>query len=70
MDHSVNPLLSLKNELLLNAIVRGDLPTVRRLIDRHGAQINSLNMSGMSGLQLAIVNQHSKLAEYLIQKGT
>ena len=69
MDHSSCPLLSLKNELLLNAVVRGDLPTAKRLIDRHGAQVNSENSSGMSTLQLAIVNQHSKLAEYLIQKG-
>ena len=69
MDPSSSPLLSLKNELLLNAVVRGDLPTTRRLIDRHGAQVNSENISGMSALQLAIVNQHSKLAEYLIQKG-
>lgn len=68
MDQS-SPLLSLKNELLLNAIIRGDLPTAKRLIDRHGAQVNSENNAGISSLQLAIVNQHSKLAEYLIQKG-
>ena len=64
-----NPLLTLKNELLLNAVVRGELPTVRRLLDRHGADINSVNFSGLSCLQLAILNQHTKLAEYLIQKG-
>ncbi len=64
-----SPLLSLKNELLLNAITRGELPTAKRLIDRHGAQVNSENSAGISSLQLAIVNQHSKLAEYLIQKG-
>ena len=69
MDKSASPLLSLKNELLLNAVVRGELPTVRRLLDRHGADVNSYNSSGMSCLQLAIVNRHSKLAEYLIQKG-
>lgn len=69
MDKSASPLLSLKNELLLNAVVRGELPTVRRLLDRHGADVNSDNSSGMSCLQLAIVNRHSKLAEYLIQKG-
>ena len=64
-----NPLLTLKNELLLNAVIRGELPTVRRLLDRHGADINSVNFSGLSCLQLAILNQHTKLAEYLIQKG-
>ena len=64
-----NPLLTLKNELLLNAVVRGELPTVRRLLDRHGADINSVNFSGLSCLQLAILNGHTKLAEYLIQKG-
>ncbi|MCG8625227.1 MAG: ankyrin repeat domain-containing protein, partial [Proteobacteria bacterium] len=64
-----NPLLTLKNELLLNAVVRGELPTVRRLLDRHGADINSVNFSGLTCLQLAILNQHTKLAEYLIQKG-
>lgn len=64
-----NQLLTLKNELLLNAVVRGELPTVRRLLDRHGADINSANFSGLSCLQLAILNQHTKLAEYLIQKG-
>ena len=64
-----NPLLTLKNELFLNAVVRGELPTVRRLLDRHGADINSVNFSGLTCLQLAILNQHTKLAEYLIQKG-
>ena len=64
-----NPLLTLKNELLLNAVVRGELPTVRRLLDRHGADINSVNFSGLGCLQLAILNEHTKLAEYLIQKG-
>ena len=64
-----SPLLTLKNELLLNAVVRGELPTVRRLLDRHGADINSVNFSGLSCLQLAILNQHTKLAEFLIQKG-
>ena len=64
-----SPLLTLKNELLLNAVVRGELPTVRRLLDRHGADINSVNFSGLSCLQLAILNHHTKLAEYLIQKG-
>lgn len=69
MDKLASPLLPLKNELLLSAVVRGELPTARRLLDRHGADVNSENNSKMSTLQLAIVNRHSKLAEYLIQKG-
>ena len=63
------PLISLKNELLLGAVVRGELPTVRRLLDRHGADINSIHSSDINCLQLAILNGHTKLAEYLIQKG-
>lgn len=64
-----SPLMSIKNELLHGAVVRGELPTVRRLLDRHRADINTRNSNGMSCLQLAILNGHTKLAEFLIQKG-
>ncbi len=61
--------MTIKNELLLGAVVRGELPTVRRLLDRHKADINSKNSNGLGCLQLAILNGHTKLAEFLIQKG-
>lgn len=64
-----SPLMTIKNELLHGAVVRGELPTVRRLLDRHRADINTKNSNGLSCLQLAILNGHTKLAEYLIQKG-
>ena len=64
-----SPLMTIKNELLLGAVVRGELPTVRRLLDRHKADINSINSNGLGCLQLAILNGHTKLAEFLIQKG-
>lgn len=64
-----SPLMTMKNELFLGAVVRGELPTVRRLLDRHRADINSRNSNGLSCLQLAILCGHTKLAEYLIQKG-
>lgn len=64
-----SPLMTIKNELLHGAVVRGELPTVRRLLDRHSADINTKNSNGMTCLQLAILNGHTKLAEFLIQKG-
>jgi ankyrin repeat protein len=64
-----SPLMTIKNELLHGAVVRGELPTVRRLLDRHRADINTKNSNGIGCLQLAILNGHTKLAEFLIQKG-
>lgn len=64
-----SPLMTIKNELLHGAVVRGELPTVRRLLDRHKADINTKNSNGIGCLQLAILNGHTKLAEFLIQKG-
>ena len=64
-----SPLMTIKNELLHGAVVRGELPTVRRLLDRHKADINTKNSNGIGCLQLAILNGHSKLAEFLVQRG-
>lgn len=64
-----SPLMAMKNELLHGAVVRGELPTVRRLLDRHRADIKYRNSKGLSCLQLAILNGHTKLGEFLIQKG-
>lgn len=61
--------MTIKNELLHGAVVRGELPTVRRLLDRHKADINTANSNGIGCLQLAILNGHTKLAEFLVQKG-
>ena len=61
--------MTIKNELLHGAVVKGDLPTARRLLDRHKADINTKNSNGLSMLQIALLNGHSKLSEYLIQKG-
>lgn len=61
--------MTIKNELLHGAVVKGELPTVRRLLDRHRADINTKNSNGLSMLQLALLNGHTKLSEYLIQKG-
>ena len=58
-----------KNELLLVAVVKGELTTVRRLLERSSADINTKNSAGLSCLQLAILRKHFKLAEYLVQKG-
>jgi len=66
---SSSPLMTIKNELLHGAVVKGDLPTVRRLLDRHKADINTKNSNGLSMLQIALLNGHSKLSEYLVQKG-
>ena len=58
-----------KNELLMEAVWRGELTNVRRLVDRGGADVSTVNQRGLSCLQLAIVGGHVKLAEYLVQKG-
>lgn len=64
-----SPLITIKNELLHGAVVKGELPTVRRLLDRHKADIRTKNSNGLTVLQLALLNGHTKLSEYLIQKG-
>ena len=58
-----------KNELLRVAVVKGELTTVRRLLERSSVDINTKNSVGLSCLQLAILCKHFKLAEYLVQKG-
>ncbi len=58
-----------KNEILLNAVIKGQLSTVKRLVERSFTDINSKNPHGMSCLQLAIIHGHYKLAEYLIRRG-
>ena len=58
-----------KNELLMEAVRRGELTTVRRLVDRSGADVCTVNQYGLSCLQLAIIGGHTKLAEFIIQKG-
>ena len=59
----------IKNELLLVATVRGETATVRRLLERNSADINTKNSAGLSCLQLAILHKHFKLADYFIQRG-
>ena len=49
--------------------MKGELPTVRRLLDRHKADIRTKNSNGLTVLQIALLNGHTKLSEYLIQKG-
>lgn len=58
-----------RNEQLLIAVVRGELTTVRRLLERNSADINYKNKVGLSCLQLAIVHRHFRLASYLIRRG-
>ena len=60
---------AVKNELLLAAVIRGELSTVKRLLDRGAADINAKNKAGLNSLQLAIIHRHFKLGDYLIQKG-
>lgn len=58
-----------KNEILLNAVIKGQQSTVKRLVERSFTDVNSKNPHGMSCLQLAIIHGHYKLAEYLIRQG-
>ena len=58
-----------KNEQLMEAARRGELTTVRRLVDKSGADVCTVNQHGLSCLQLAIIGGHSKLAEFIIQRG-
>lgn len=58
-----------KNEQLMEAVRRGELTAVRRLVDKSGADVCTVNQYGLSCLQLAIVGGHTKLAEFIIQKG-
>ena len=58
-----------KNEQLMEAVRRGELTAVRRLVDKSGADVCTVNQYGLSCLQLAIIGGHTKLAEFIIQKG-
>lgn len=58
-----------KNEQLMEAVRRGELTTVRRLVDKSNADVCTVNHYGLSCLQLAIIGGHKKLAEFIIQKG-
>ena len=58
-----------KNEQLMEAVRRGELTAVRRLVDKSGADVCTVNQYGLSCLQLAIVGGHTKLAEFIIQRG-
>ncbi len=58
-----------KNEILLNAVTKGQFSTVKRLLERNFTDIDTRNPHGMSCLQLAIIHGHYKLAEYLIHRG-
>ena len=58
-----------KNEQLMEAVRRGELTAVRRLVDKSCADVCTVNQYGLSCLQLAIIGGHTKLAEFIIQKG-
>ena len=59
----------IKNELLLAAVMKGELIKVKRLLERSSADIHTKSTSHLSLLQLAIIYGHVKVADYLIQKG-
>ena len=58
-----------KSEQLMEAARRGELTAVRRLVDKSGADVCTVNQYGLSCLQLSIIGGHTKLAEFIIQKG-
>lgn len=58
-----------KNEQLMEAVRRGELTTVRRLVDKSNGDVCTVNHYGLSCLQLAIIGGHKKLAEFIVQKG-
>lgn len=58
-----------KNEQLMEAVRRGELTAVRRLVDKSAADVCTVNQYGLSCLQLAIIGGHTKLAEFIIQRG-
>ena len=58
-----------KSEQLMEAVRRGELTAVRRLVDKSGADVCTVNSYGLSCLQLAIIGGHTKLAEFIIQRG-
>ena len=58
-----------KSEQLMEAVRRGELTAVRRLVDKSGADVCTVNQYGLSCLQLAIIGGHTKLAEFIIQRG-
>ena len=58
-----------KSEQLMEAVRRGELTAVRRLVDKGSADVCTVNTYGLSCLQLAIIGGHTKLAEFIIQRG-
>ena len=59
----------IKNELLLAAVMKGELTKVKRLLERSSADIQTKSRSNLNLLQLAIIYGHLKVADCLIQKG-
>ena len=49
--------------------MKGELTKVKRLLERSSADIHTKSTTHLSLLQLAIIYGHSKVADYLIQKG-
>ena len=68
-EHGGKKTMLSKSEQLMEAVRRGELTAVRRLVDKSGADVCTVNTYGLSCLQLAIIGGHTKLAEFIIQRG-
>ncbi len=56
------------NEKLLKAAQNGDLAVVKEMIEKHRTEVNAENYGGVTPLYLALVNEHTDVADYLTKR--
>ncbi|XP_061537756.1 LOW QUALITY PROTEIN: short transient receptor potential channel 6 [Phycodurus eques] len=61
--------LSLTEEAFLEAVVCGNVPEVRRLLDElPDLNVNKVNFTGQNALQLAVSNEHFDITKLLLER--
>ncbi|XP_061682617.1 short transient receptor potential channel 6 isoform X2 [Syngnathoides biaculeatus] len=59
--------LSLNEEAFLEAVARGNVPEVKRLLDElPDLNVNSVNFAGQNALELAVSNEHFEITKLLL----
>ncbi|XP_077421224.1 short transient receptor potential channel 6 [Vanacampus margaritifer] len=67
-DHPVSS-LSLTEEAFLEAVICGNVPEVRRLLDElPDINVNSVKFTGQNALQLAVANEHLEITKLLLER--
>ena len=62
----LNARSSLGNTMLAEAILNGNMPAVRYLVEERGADITVKSKGGLSPLAVAVISKHAEIVEYLL----